>query len=246
MADDPSARVRFQVAFTLGELGGDVALRGLAAIARRDAADLWVRTAILSSAMADPGGLFERLWQDRAFAASAGGIALLRPLALVVGVRNRPGEPGRILAAIGVGRTEDAEAIRAVMLGLGDGLARAGRRLSDVKAELSPAAAAWLERQLADAAVLAADRSGKPERRAEAVALLGHGDFDRVKELLRLLLVPIEPPEVQSGGRHGHSGLRPARGARNPLEPVEGLFAGTTCQGRRASAGTTRLDCRRA
>ena len=101
LADDPSVRVRFQVAFTLGEIGGDEALRGLAAIARRDAGDLWVRTAVLSSATADPGGLFERLWQDRDFAASAGGIALLRPLALVVGVRNRPGEAGRILAAVG-------------------------------------------------------------------------------------------------------------------------------------------------
>ena len=38
-------------------------LDGLAAIARRDAADPWVRTAVLSSATADPAGLFERLWR---------------------------------------------------------------------------------------------------------------------------------------------------------------------------------------
>ena len=76
------------------------ALKGLAAIARRDAADPWVRTAVLSSATADPGGLFERLWRDRDFAASAGGIALLRPLALVVGARAGPAEAGRILATL--------------------------------------------------------------------------------------------------------------------------------------------------
>src|SRR5262249_4875316 len=92
LADDPSARVRFQVAFTLGEFGGELSLGGLVTIARRDATDLWMRTAVLSSAMVDPCGLFERLWQDRSFAGSAGGLALLRPLALVVGARNRPGE----------------------------------------------------------------------------------------------------------------------------------------------------------
>jgi putative heme-binding domain-containing protein len=198
LADDPSKRVRFQVAFTLGEVGGEESLRGLVAIARHDAEDLWVRTAVLSSATADPGRLFSRLWQDRGFAASAAGIALMRPLALVVGARNRPGEAARILAAVGAVGAGDAEAGRAVTLGLGDGLARAGRRLSDLKAELSPAAAAWLDRQLAEAEVLAADHSRIPGRRAEAVALLGHGSFERAKGIIRGLLVPLEPPEIQT------------------------------------------------
>lgn len=37
LADDPSARVRFQVAFTHGEIEGRQAVEGLARIARRDA-----------------------------------------------------------------------------------------------------------------------------------------------------------------------------------------------------------------
>jgi putative membrane-bound dehydrogenase-like protein len=195
LALDPSMRVRFQVAFTLGEIGGEQSLRGLAAIARSDAGNLWVRTAILSSVMADPGGLFERLWQDREYAASADGTALLRPLALVVGASNRPGEAVRILAAVGA---DGAEVGRAVTIGLGDGLARAGRRLIDLKAELSPAAAEWLDRQLVDAEALAADRSIAAGRRAEAVALLGQGTYDRAAAVLARLLVPHEPPEIQA------------------------------------------------
>jgi putative membrane-bound dehydrogenase-like protein len=198
LADDPSVRVRFQVAFTLGELGGEETLRGLAAISRRDAGDVWVRTAVLSSAMADPGGLFERLWQDRDFAAGARGLAILRPLALVVGARNRAGEGGRVLAAVATRDPGDPEVSRAVMLGLGDGLARAGRRLTDLKAGLSPAAAACLDAQFADAELLAGDPSRAAGLRAEAITLLGYGTFDRGKAILPGLLVPLEPPEIQA------------------------------------------------
>jgi putative membrane-bound dehydrogenase-like protein len=207
LADDPNTRVRFQVACTLGEIGGEESLRGLVAIARRDAGDIWVRTAVLSSVMADPGGLFERLWQDRDFAVSARGIALMRPLALVVGARNGPGEAGRILAAVGAGASGDRDAASAVMVGLGDGLARAGRRLSDVKAELSPAAAAWLDRQLADAESLAADRSVAAGRRTEAIALLGHGTYDRAKAIVPGLLVPLESPEIQAAAVRAIAGF---------------------------------------
>jgi putative membrane-bound dehydrogenase-like protein len=198
LADDSSIRVRFQVAFTLGEIGGNEAVCGLVKIARRDAGDLWLRTALLSSAMADPVGLFDQLWRDRDFAASAGGMALLRPLALVIGARNRPGEAVRTLAEIARRGPADTDAVRAVLLGLGDGLARAGRTLSDLKPELSSDAADWLLRQLADAEALAADHSRSPGRRAEAVALLGHGTYDRVAKPLSRLLVPLEPYEIQA------------------------------------------------
>ena len=148
LVDDPNVRVRFQLAFTLGEVPGDLALQGLATIARRDAADPWVRTAVLSSATADPAGLFERLWRDRGFTCNRGGIALLRPLALVVGARARPGEAGRILAALAAVGPDDSA--RDVALGLGEGLARSGRRLSELGIDLPGDTAAWLDRLFAD------------------------------------------------------------------------------------------------
>jgi len=197
LADDPNTRVRFQVAFTLGEVGGDEALRGLATIARHDASDLWVRTAVLSSAAADPVGLFDRIWQDRQFTASADRSAILRPLALVVAVRNRPGEAARILTEAAGGVPGDPQAGQTVILGLGDGLARAGRRLSDLKAELSPTAAAWLDRQFAEADALATDVSRTVDRRVEAVALLGYGPYERAAAILPNLLAADQPPEVQ-------------------------------------------------
>src|SRR5262249_40251719 len=155
---------RFQVAFTLGEVGGDLSLGGLVAIALRDASDHWMRTALLSSATADPCGLFERLWQDRAFADSRGGIALLRLLALVVGARNRSGRVARILADVSTIGNMDREAALAALLGLGDGLSRAGRRLSELKAEVPPGVNAWLDRVLANAERWVADSSQTSER----------------------------------------------------------------------------------
>ena len=60
LASDESPRVRFQVAFSLGEANGAEAVgqevvAGLATVGRRDGEDLWVRTAILSSS---------RLWAE--------------------------------------------------------------------------------------------------------------------------------------------------------------------------------------
>ncbi len=49
LADDPDARVRFQTAFTLGEIEDARAVEALAAIAARDVSDPWTRTAVLSS-----------------------------------------------------------------------------------------------------------------------------------------------------------------------------------------------------
>jgi putative membrane-bound dehydrogenase-like protein len=196
LADDPSARVRFQVAFTLGEIACDEVARGLAAIARRDAGDPWVRTALLSSATADPAGLFEPLWSDRAFAASEHGEALLRPLALVIGARGKREEIRRIVSALAGGGPD--EPALGVTIGLGDGLARAGRKLSDLQADLTPAAATWLDRLFARASALASDESAAPGRRAQGVALLGQGRFDQARATLPTLLNSGQPAEVQS------------------------------------------------
>ncbi|MCA9101903.1 MAG: HEAT repeat domain-containing protein, partial [Planctomycetales bacterium] len=49
LASDDDPLVRYQVAFSLGEMPGDAAYRALATIARRDAADRWVRLAVMSS-----------------------------------------------------------------------------------------------------------------------------------------------------------------------------------------------------
>jgi putative heme-binding domain-containing protein len=220
LVDDPSVRVRFQLAFTLGETDGDDALRGLVAIARRDAADPWVRTAILSSTASNAIGLFEPLARDRDFAASPGGVALLRPLALVVGVSHRPGEAGRILATIA--SVADETSSRELVLGLAEGLARSGRRLSSMSGDLTPGASSWLARLFDDCAAEARNDSAPPDRRAQTIALLGQGDPDRALAILPPLLVPHQPPAVQSAVVKALAGFDRPEVANLLLKPWKG------------------------
>jgi putative membrane-bound dehydrogenase-like protein len=220
LADDPAVRVRFQVAFTLGELTGPEATRGLTAIATRDAGDPWVRTAVLSSATADPAGLFERLWSDRTFAATDDAVGLLRPLALVVGARGKPDEAARVLSALAAGGPDESAVV--VAIGLGDGLARSGRTLSALRAGLPPPSADWLDRQLARASELATDGSASPDRRARAVALLGQGGFDKAKAVLPGLLDPREPAAVQAAAVRALAGFDRPEVADLLLRPWSG------------------------
>ena len=67
LADDPSPRVRLQVALSLGESDDPRTIEGLMRIARRDVGDRWVRTALRSSSGDSPDGLFDRLVSDQTF-----------------------------------------------------------------------------------------------------------------------------------------------------------------------------------
>ena len=206
LADDPAARVRFQVAFTLGEIrdGGGEVSGALAAIARRDAGDVWIRTAVLSSATADPAGLFERLQADRAFAGGTDGAALLRSLALVVGARGRDEEIGVVLGALARGGRDDS-AVEAA-LGLGGGLSRDRRRLSDLKGLPKPSAD-WLAALFDQAAAVAPDDEAEPEARARAAAVLGQAGYDRAAATLPALLEPNQPPAARSAAAKALGGF---------------------------------------
>jgi HEAT repeats len=57
LGDDPDTRVRLHVALALGATRDSRAIDALAAIARRDGADRWVRAAVFSS-MRDRTGAF--------------------------------------------------------------------------------------------------------------------------------------------------------------------------------------------
>ncbi|AMV37203.1 PVC-type heme-binding CxxCH protein [Planctomyces sp. SH-PL62] len=240
LAEDPEPRVRFQVAFTLGEIPGEAAAPALAAIARRDAADPWIRTAVLSSATVDPAGLFERLQGDGGFAAAGDGASLLRSLALVVGARGKDDEIGRVLAALSRGGRDDAASDAA--LGLGDGLARNRRRLSGLVG-LPPESTAWLDALFATAASTAPDESATPAARVRAAAILGQMDYDQAAAVLAPLLGPDQPPALQSAAVKALAGFDRPEVAGILLGPWKGYTPGLRTEvaarllGRRAWLG---------
>ncbi|WP_435018728.1 PVC-type heme-binding CxxCH protein [Tundrisphaera sp. TA3] len=197
LAADPAARVRFQVAFSLGEIAnsGPDAVPALATIAARDAGDAWIRTAVLSSASEVAAPLF--------FAITAGDRAGLPPDAVLVlkSLAGQVGAAGDLGAASGLlGRLRDgftAEAREEILLGLGEGLGRVGRVSVLAAAARDPDAAGLVRSTLADAAGAARDDQAPPARRERAIALLALDDFGRARDALGPLLVPGQPQAIQ-------------------------------------------------
>jgi putative membrane-bound dehydrogenase-like protein len=190
-ADDPDARVRFHAAIALGALADDVATKSLIRIARRDAADPWVRTAVLSSAAGRSVGLLEALLHDEARPQE---LTLLTQLASMIGARNRGDETERVLELVTApGRPQAVQ--RDLLLGLGEGVLRTGKTLDAVK--MPPAARNLLDELVREAGRISADQKAAISERTAAIQLLGHAPFDRAKSTFRQLLDVRQPQEVQ-------------------------------------------------
>lgn len=198
LAADPAPRVRFQTAFTLGETKDARALPALAAIARRDASNSWIRTAVLTSVADSADRLLAALLADPAFVASPAAADLIRELAQLVGTRAQPAEAHRVLAAFAPSTDTAAPALREILAGLGDGLKRSAKSLRSVAAPAADDTTARLvDRALAAAARTAADSTAATADRAAAIRLLTFDDYARAEPALVPLLAPAQPPEVQ-------------------------------------------------
>src|SRR5262249_42571802 len=92
LTDDPDLRVRYQLAFSLGVVQGELPARALARLALRDGIDSWMRLAILTSARDGAGDVFRLLMADRTFRGAAHGRTLLTTLATQIGAAGRGGD----------------------------------------------------------------------------------------------------------------------------------------------------------
>ena len=195
LADDPALRVRFQVAFTLGELDDPRAVDAMARIVRRDAADLWVRTAVLSSCARRADRLAVALLSDDPFLATPQSDVWISELATIVGAGQRPAELARLLdaaAALPDGSTQRATVVR----GIGAGLRRGGGSLAELPS-VSEAARDMVARLIARASDTARDTSAPASARTGAIQMLSYSGGPNVVETLTDLVSPEESPAVQ-------------------------------------------------
>ncbi len=133
--DDPDAKVRLQLALTLGETHDERALEILQKLAVRDAAEPWMQAAILSSvAEASPQLLSAILHPTEGSGARdfEGRVPLLSGLASIVGARHEDDKIGNLLQLISlVPASEDGEQSKiqvACLTGLMEGLQRGKSR----------------------------------------------------------------------------------------------------------------------
>jgi putative membrane-bound dehydrogenase-like protein len=217
LTDDAHPKVRLQLAFSLGESKDARALEALALLARREGSDPWMQAAILSAVPARAARLAEALIGDK-----GAGASLLKPLAAVVGARNRSEEMADLLHIVASLKGDAAAGAQIKLLsGLIEGLGH-GKPSPTVSADEQRTLETLLESPSSEVKVLvlrtagvmqlkaspkikqarteavkiALDTERKPSQRQDALALLAGAPASDL-EPLQQLLSPREPLELQ-------------------------------------------------
>jgi len=180
LSKDPDIRVRYQLAFSLGNFQGVAKIEALTEIIRRDAGDRWVRAAVLNSLREGAGKTFDQLMADERVRNSPGGQEFLRLLTGVIGTKNESGEIQAVLTYLQ--KSADSDIAFLLTRALGDGLQSAGNSLAraDPKGKLKPI--------FARAKAMADNASVPAQTRIQAVQLLALSGFDEAGETLSGLL----------------------------------------------------------
>jgi putative membrane-bound dehydrogenase-like protein len=197
MASDNSNLVRYQLAFTLGEISDPRRIKALGEIARTDEESSWIQAAILSSLATGAGELFADVSTDANFVVDDPGREFLRQLVSIIGAENKPADVAEVLDFIG--KQEEAEIKFILVRALGEGLKRAGTTLQAVAGDR-------MNGIFAQAAQVAANEKAEDDTRNEAIELLGSASYEQASRPLFGLLKEDEAEAVQLAaiGTLGH------------------------------------------
>lgn len=203
MVDDTDDRVRLRVALALGEVDEQAAITALAALARRDGTQPWMRAAILSSLKNRSNeflGAFVALASPSDTRA-----AVMQDLGQLFGVEQSPERCLDFIIQAGDGSTEFGWQPAAVA-GVAQGLKTRGLGREDRSALMTLVSGdseqARLARQRVDLIVSRTSGRILDERtpltqRLAGIALLGHTDYATAGTTLQGLLTPRQPSELQ-------------------------------------------------
>lgn len=198
MADDEDVRVRYQLAFTLGEVPGPQATAALARIAARDAGDRWIRLAVLSSCLGRAGELLARLAGHSNPGATKSCRELQILLAEQVGLQDRGDQVAEVLKLLDALGEPQKDLAQGIVRGLSKGLAQTGSPLRQrLAGGGNTLAGALLGEMIEQSKALAADADAPVDQRVEAVRSLGLASFDEAGDVLCELLDSRQPQEVQ-------------------------------------------------
>jgi putative heme-binding domain-containing protein len=199
LAGDPDMRVRYQLAFTLGEVDDARRFAALAAILKRDPEDKWVRLAALSSLARGAGEVLVALSADRNWRSSAAGRKLLAELSRYIGRQNRREEVAQVAAVLESLSADETALATAVVRGLAEGLAAGAGGVQTQLADVGGVKAQRVLDEMLDRARLcAADESRAPAERVDAIHLLALGCFADTAAALGELVSNRQPHEVQA------------------------------------------------
>lgn len=196
LVDDPDLRVRYQLAFTLGETTGPRRNQALAQLARRDPENSWIRLAVRSSLAEGSGVVLAALASDTAFRATPAGRDWLRLLSEQIGKQQRGDDVAELIGVLRGLPPAETAVLQAILQGLA---AKPGAPLAEQIAAATGGRAEELTRQLVAAAARRAVEDGlKTPERVAAVQQLRLGRLAELEPTLVRLLEPAQPAEVQT------------------------------------------------
>jgi putative membrane-bound dehydrogenase-like protein len=193
LATDASARVRYQLAFTVGDIRRPERALVLGEILKRDFHDIWVQNAVFSSLSEGAANLFVLLGGMPAMWTEPGGPDFLARLATMIGTKGQIDDVTLVLNFIDRTQLDRGQAFR-LLYCLGEGLHRTQSSLSLVDPQNK------LTRFYMQAVDAMGDEGAPVATRVDAVRLLGVGPstYADVGSWLLLLCDPRQNAAVQA------------------------------------------------
>lgn len=188
MTDDDNARVKMQLAFSLGEFPpGDTRREALQKILAGSGQDRWIRTAVFSSLGTDAEAVFATLIASPGSGSSGAGSGIVELADLIA--RRAADEATWTRIADVIAKQNHNPALQVSLL---QAIVAANKA-----AQKSPSFAKLAEQLLTSARASAADAKLDDDRRAAALRTLSLSNYDKDGELLIGSLDSLQPPVIQ-------------------------------------------------
>jgi len=186
---DPSVNVRYQLAFTLGEMKNPERIPALAAVVKSDLSSRYMQAAALSSLAQGTGEMFTIAAADAQFRSHTSGQGFLQQLIGLISAKNNPNDVAQVLKFLAT--VDDPALSFSLVRALGDGLKKAGSSLAKVDTQGN------MKTIFAKAAQVVADEKSNETVRQQAIQLLGLTTFNESGAALFSLLNLNQPQSVQ-------------------------------------------------
>ncbi len=197
LTDDPDLTVRYQLAFSLGELkSSSERNQALSQLVLRDGTDQWMRLALLSSLSEGAGELFQNLADNQNFRKSKQGKQFLIALTRQIGAASRKQELAVVLNSLDQWSGQEKTLEEAVVLALLTQQSAKARR--QLLASNNKTLKSVLSRLSKAARADALNKKRKQEQRVEAIRRLGFSEYSEVKEVFASLLELQQPNPIQA------------------------------------------------
>ncbi|MFP6573733.1 MAG: PVC-type heme-binding CxxCH protein, partial [Pirellulaceae bacterium] len=194
MTNDKDIRVRYQLAFTLGELQPTVKTTPLFQLIKQDGDQRWMAIAIQSALGKGAGLILEEVVRHQEFAQTKTAGAWLARLSAQIGKQQRPEDIAAVLKILGNPQVTKSVSSR-LITGLG---ARPNSALAKQLAAVTGGSAAEVTRMLIQEAVKKLQNEKlEVSQRAAAVRSLTLGEFAALQSVFMDLLEPAQPVPLQ-------------------------------------------------